>query len=318
MEEQKPEWAEIMKSSPFSGSHFTKEINNLVMEKAALRTKAKRISNLSIVLFSIMVIVILLVGIPSFSNRMPNDTTIAKPDAYTDKEWAVRHSYAENGGVLFTIFPEPSLEAGIRQGYVIHFTSPFTFFEDRTLTIRAVHKETGIQTILQHPTLITEPSPGYESLGRHTVFFELPLGGSWRHIIELDGVQYGDAVLTVNEPSWEVSPLFTSGIYQMRGKKLQIGFIDPGFIAGKNNKYMWHFWGPLEDIAGDFEVLAIKEGSNQVIPVYSADEIWTQTLNGADNSLPSSMSLPEPGRWRLMPYMNGKLIASIVVDVKEV
>ncbi|CAN7615333.1 hypothetical protein LJR153_004610 [Paenibacillus sp. LjRoot153] len=38
--------------------------------------------------------------------------------------------------------------------------------------------------------------------------------------------------------------------------------------------------------------------------------------NGADRHLPTMMILPEKGRWRLLPYVHGRLLHSIVVDVK--
>ncbi|WP_239691248.1 DUF4871 domain-containing protein, partial [Geobacillus proteiniphilus] len=47
----------------------------------------------------------------------------------------------------------------------------------------------------------------------------------------------------ISHINWEVSPVFQSGNYKMRGVPNKVGFIDEPFIANKDSKYMWHFWG---------------------------------------------------------------------------
>jgi hypothetical protein len=39
--------------------------------------------------------------------------------------------------------------------------------------------------------------------------------------------------------------------------------------------------------------------------------------NGADAHIPSNLSLPTSGLWKLDAYLGGKLKGSIIVDVKE-
>ncbi len=230
------------------------------------------------------------------------------------EKWAVRHEYVKDGVRLFTINPDPQLSAGKIYGYMINFTAPFEQFEGKILTIRAIHKETGmVETATPH--ILIEQNNGYSSLDRFTTSFGLPLSGLWRYEVEVYGILYGDAVLSVAEPSWEVSPLFTSGTYQLRGIPNKVGFIDPGFIAGKDNKYLWHFWGSEYELNGNFKVKALKKGTHQLIDVFSADYLGGKN-NGADNSIPSSMSLPTSGRWQLLAYMNDQLFGSIVIDVK--
>ncbi|UUZ79117.1 DUF4871 domain-containing protein [Paenibacillus sp. P26] len=229
--------------------------------------------------------------------------------------WRERPEYKQGDETLFRIYPDPNLAAGKPFGYLFNFQAPFSVFAGKELTITAQHKETGMKLTALGPRTITEPSPGYPGLQRFGVNFGLPLGGLWRFEVDLDGRFYGDAVLPVAEPSWEVSPEFVSGTYTMRGISKKVGFIDAGFTAGKPNKYMWHFWGTEEELDGPFAVKAVKQGSTDIIDVFTVDALAGE-LNGADRHAPSTMVLPSPGRWLLMAYVGDRLFGAVVVEVK--
>lgn len=315
MDRKQPSWHELMKLSPFADSHFTENLKSQIIKKANQNSRKKQVywtrPTFIIILFGVAMMLTII--LPAYLERAELGKAI-----HTDErngKWAVRSHYVKDGVRLFTINPDPQLSAGKTYGYMINFTAPFEQFEGKMLTIRAVHKETGMVVTATPHIMIEERSSGYSSLDRFITSFGLPLAGLWRYEVELDGILYGDAVMSVAEPSWEVSPLFTSGTYELRGIPNKVGFIDVGFIAGRVNKYMWHFWGSEYELNGNFKVKALKKGTRQLIDVFSADYLGGKN-NGADRHIPSSMSLPTSGRWQLLAYMNDQLFGSIVVDVK--
>lgn len=94
----------------------------------------------------------------------------------------------------------------------------------------------------------------------------------------------------------------------------QFGFIDYPFVAGKGNKYMWHFWGIPEDYAGKKLGVTAVSRSGQTVNVFSGGLGGANI--GAVAHTPSSMTLPTAGLWRLDVRVGGQIIGSIVVDVK--
>lgn len=314
MDRKQPNWHELMKLSPFATPHFTEKLKYQIIKKANQNSRAKQVywARPTFIVILLCVVVMSTIMLPNYLERSGN---VLHTDERNGK-WAVRYDYYVSNGVrLFTIYPDPQLSAGKTYGYMINFTAPFEQFEGKILTIRTVHKETGMVVTATPHIMIKEGSSGYSSLDRFTTSFALPLSGLWGYEVELDGIKYGDAVLSVAEPSWDVSPLFTSGTYQLRGIPKKVGFLDPGFIAGRVNKYMWHFWGTEEELNGNFKVKALKKGTNQLIDVFSTNYLGGKN-NGADRHIPSSMSLPTSGRWQLLAYMNNQLFGSIVIDVK--
>jgi hypothetical protein len=127
---------------------------------------------------------------------------------------------------------------------------------------------------------------------------------------------------------WEQSSLFESASYSMIGKEGHIGFIYDEkkvtrFYPGKVQKYMWHFWGDIPE--GDFKVVATREksGKKEKALVAGKRKVWSigepskGKHNGADASLPSHMSLPAPGLWKLDAYIGEELFGSIFVKVHK-
>lgn|GEM_PF-665762 len=128
---------------------------------------------------------------------------------------------------------------------------------------------------------------------------------------------------TKNDEAWVVTGTFdvlaTSPdgrqfSYTMRGVEGKYAFIDEVVVAGKRQKYMWHFWGKVEDYAG--KGLEVKATSREGKTI----AVWSGGLAGANNGAvahtPSTMSLPAPGLWRLDVYVGGELIGHIVVEAK--
>lgn len=302
MEPQKMHWADHMKDSPFEQSHFTDELRLRIRHR--MNGKKPRLPYAAIILtvlaFSVLAFYLFNLGGWTSPPEM---------------QAVERTAYYENDRLLFEVYPDPGLRAGRDYGYIFHFTAPFKELEGKELAIYAVHLKTGLRVTALSPMPVTEPSSGYQGLERLTVQFQLPLGGFWRYEVELDGGPYGNVVLDVGEPSWEVSSTFQSGRYTMMGVEKKAGFIHPGFIAGKGNKYMWHFWGDKSELDGKLSIMAVKRGDEQLIPVFSGK--LGGPNNGADRHIPSTMMLPQAGMWRLLLFIDDKLFESIVVEVAE-
>ncbi|WP_240418475.1 DUF4871 domain-containing protein [Paenibacillus periandrae] len=336
MKEQPPQWSEAFNSSPFMKPRFTEQMKQDIMNKTKQRPQAKeQRSFLWIPAMAILVVVsaiIVFVLLPkSVTEQGPYPTSAALTDP-----WTARMEYRLHNQTLFTIFPDPNLTAGKPFGYMIHFTAPFDTFAGNQIAISAYHQETGMRVIALPPQTITQPSSGYPGLERFTTTFALPLGGMWRYEVLVNNQLYGDVVLSVAEPSWMVTPTFElpyisgdgkNASYILVGEKGKAGFIvgpylnekgmkldQQPILAGKGSKYMWHLWGSEQELEGEFKVMAVKQGSTELIQVFSTSQLGGG-LNGADRTAVSSMSFPEPGRWRLMAYVNDRLLNSIVVDV---
>lgn len=318
MPTQRPQWADSLKPSPFIKSRFTKEHQRKVMNQVTAGTSKK---GFVLVTASALLGIVLLMGIvmlpkawlesPSGGAPAPTASLATEPPPDTK----VQREYVENGKLVLSISPDPELTAGKPFGYLFHFTAPFEQFRRKQLSIDAVHIQTGQRVTAVAPVEITDPSPGYQGLERYTPRFALPISGHWRFTVRVDDQDYASVEALVSEPSWEVSPMFHSGSYEMHGIEKKVGFIDAGFIAGKPNKYMWHFWGATKDLDGKFVVKAVKQGDDKLIDVFSSPSLGS-SINGADRNAVSMMTLPEKGRWRLLPFVNDRLVESIVVDVK--
>ncbi|MDR6879819.1 DUF4871 domain-containing protein [Bacillus sp. 3255] len=316
MKEDKPLWAEQLADSPFTGSHFTRTLANQIRSRTreVRRRRFKRIALASLIP-AVMLLLFVVIEVrkdASFSFIAP---LIGTSNVAVDGNRA----YTPDGRLLFSVAAEPGAQAGVTNGYIFHFEAPFQTFYGKTLTVEAIHMRTGIRETVSSEN-IQQPSSGYPGLERYAIRFALPLEGQWELQVKLDDTLYGSVKLALHRSAWDVAPLFQANQYWLRGVENRIGFIDAGFEAGKVQKYMWHFWGTDEQLNGPFEVKAVKEGSDTLITVFASDPLSSANalggeLNGADRHLPTSMMLPEAGRWRLLPYVRGMLLDPIVVQV---
>ncbi|GEN52277.1 hypothetical protein [Halobacillus faecis] len=109
---------------------------------------------------------------------------------------------------------------------------------------------------------------------------------------------------------------FEVGSYTMRGIPDKVAFIDAPWMEGAVQKFMWHFWGSEDELTGPFKVTGTHINTGETVTVFEAAEI-AGPVNGADASLPSNMSLPKSGDWKLQTSMNGEPFGTILVEVKE-
>ncbi|MBH0160519.1 DUF4871 domain-containing protein [Fictibacillus sp. 26RED30] len=125
-------------------------------------------------------------------------------------------------------------------------------------------------------------------------------------------------LVACNQDSWKESTLFESGSYTMIGEKDKIGFIYDDsevtrFFPNKEQKYMWHLWGS-EDLPGKpFKVIATSQKTDEEVSL--VDSVVGGSNNGADAHIPSMMSLPHSGMWKLNAYVDDKLFGSVYVKV---
>jgi hypothetical protein len=99
----------------------------------------------------------------------------------------------------------------------------------------------------------------------------------------------------------------------LRGVQGLFGFIDMPFVAGQGQKYMWHFWGAPEAFVGKPLKVTAANPDGKTIDLFSG--ILAGANNGAVAHLPSSMTLPSPGLWRLEVRVDDRVIGHIVVQV---
>jgi len=293
-------WEDRLAESPFDSSRFTEELKEKVRSRVKGHTGRRSFMLPAALLGAVAFIGLVLFYAMDGSLLMDRGEQIE-----------ARQAYYRDGQLLVEAFPDPGLKAGVPYGYMFHFTAPFEELKGKTLSLEAVHLSTGERTKAVEPFVVETPSSGYEGLERWTASFALPLPGLWQFDFTLDGEHYANVVMKVADPDWSLAPTFRGEGYRLRGISDVIGFIDHGFIANHNNKYMWLFLDRNLAQGGHFEVKAVREGSDKLISVFEYGPA------GSHDSLPSMMMLPEPGKWRLLPYMNGKLIGSIVVDVAK-
>ncbi|MFZ3591866.1 hypothetical protein ACOI1C_22320, partial [Bacillus sp. DJP31] len=287
---------------------------NLSVNKNLWRYMVKKAQQY--VLVSLCFIFLALAGCSKETEEM------AKMEPETEEvfvDWEERDKFVKGEKVLFGVYPDPGLTAGRPYGYMFSFTESFESFNGKELAIYAHHKETGERIAAVKPEIISESSTGYPSLERFTVSFEIPYKGIWRYEVVLNDQFYGDVVLDIR--GWKSSPFFTLGGYTMIGEKDRIGFIhedtlDARFHPNKGNKYMWHFWGKESEFDGELKVIATHESSWEQITLIAGSPLGGPN-NTADIHVPSNMSLPMSGMWKLEAYFGDEYFGNVFVEVYE-
>lgn len=99
--------------------------------------------------------------------------------------------------------------------------------------------------------------------------------------------------------------------------KFGIGEYGP-FIADETQKYMWHFWGEQEILTKAFKVIGISKETGEELKLFQSPGGYGLAPNtGADHSIPSELTLPSSGLWKLAVYFDEELFGDIIVDVVE-
>lgn len=318
-QEPQPDWMQELASPPFNEPMFTAKMKSDVSQSAATGaiSRKRRRAPARLISMTAGVLALLLIAAvwgwresPALQRMIP-----IQGWGYAAK-WTPRSVYTVDGVDKLQVFPGGEAAAGSPAGAWWNLLTPIQELEGKTISISAVHRDTGTTIQELSETKITSDM-AYNDLTRVSSRFALPLSGLWRFDVMVDHEKYGDIVIDVPDSSWEPSPNFVSGSYAMSGVEGRLGFIYPDLIAGKPNKYMWHFWGRDEELTGDLVITAVKQNSSEIIDVFKVAGLRPSPLNGADAAIPTSMSLPSPGLWRIMVSIDGQLFGSVIVEVAK-
>ncbi|KRF02265.1 hypothetical protein ASG89_24755 [Paenibacillus sp. Soil766] len=132
----------------------------------------------------------------------------------------------------------------------------------------------------------------------------------------------------VRNESWQVSSIFKYDDYMMIGEQGKIGFIYDDkdvtrFYPGKKQKYMWHFWAETPEETRNLfgkrvKIIGVSKQTGQKADVFDGGIGIPNTAiedNDKVGRMPSMMSLPSKGLWRLEAFVDEKLFGSVVVEV---
>lgn len=103
------------------------------------------------------------------------------------------------------------------------------------------------------------------------------------------------------------------------GDNGKLGFGEYGpFIAGKPQKHMWHFWGEKEVLTKPFKVVGVSKKTREEMTVFefSSNNVLAPN-SGADHHIPSTMTLPSEGVWKLEAYFGEELFGNVIVNVTK-
>jgi len=326
--EARPGWYAGLTETPFEAPAWTEEKKEAL--RKALRSRPESNAARPRLRKRVVVAAALLLAVAAAASiglPISGAPGIAGPAA--DESWRPHSQFKIDGVVQWEVFPGGDLVAGKPAGAGWMIRKPLSELTGHKATIVATHRQTGLtlkelpettidKTNAQEFGTLTPSEPGAVDQTRLVTNLALPLGGQWKFELSLDGEPQGDVVLNVPEAddSWQPSGSFVSGSYEMTGVKDKLAFIHPGFVAGKGNKYMWHFWGTDEEISGDFQVFGVKRGSSELVKVFEG-RVHPSAHNGADASIPSSMMLPSAGTWKLVVTINERWFGTVVVEVWE-
>ncbi|GFZ80347.1 hypothetical protein GCM10008018_27460 [Paenibacillus marchantiophytorum] len=132
----------------------------------------------------------------------------------------------------------------------------------------------------------------------------------------------------VLDDSWQVSSMFKNGDFILLGEQGKIGFIYNDtqvvrFYPGKKQKYMWHFWAekPQETqklFGQKVKIIGVSKNNGEKVNVFEGSIGIPNTAikdNDKVGRMPSLMTLPSKGLWRLEAHVDEKLFGSVVVEV---
>lgn len=314
-----PNWTQELKTSPFKEAPFTQEMMNSVLKRSIINptpsgSKHKNIYRATTAgLCTVIILGLIWIIGPSLWNN--NTTSPASQPAVLQVDWTPRSTdITTDGNTKLEVIPGGDYNAGSPAGSWWNLYVPVETLEGQIIRITALHKESGMQIEELSPTTVTSEM-AYDQFTRVSSRFALPLSGLWKFDVYVGDENLGDVVIDIPDSSWEPSPEFKSGVYMMTGVENRLAFIHPPIQAGQPNKYMWHFWGRDEELNGELRITAVKQNSFDIIDVFEA-KLHPSKLNGADAAIPTTMSLPSSGLWRLMISIDGQLFGSVIVEVQ--
>lgn len=165
----------------------------------------------------------------------------------------------------------------------------------------------------------------------YTPFFNEDTAAELAHSFKI----YNDGKLIQgSEENWKLSTEFATPTFEvLLGEKDKIGIAGPPFIAGKTDKFLWHFFGSHNEVEiltrGDFKIMATNKdsGEHERVLVQNSEMVWSYEFQKESpltpieeiesiHSIPTNMKFSKPGIYRLDTSFGGKKFGSIVVEVK--
>ncbi|MDQ0272666.1 hypothetical protein [Cytobacillus purgationiresistens] len=84
-------------------------------------------------------------------------------------------------------------------------------------------------------------------------------------------------------------------------------------------KWMWHHWGVKNPESTKLTVGGFHKETETVHQILI--DGWTTELsgpnNGADAHMPSSVKIPQPGKWAIFLYTDNELFDTLVFNITE-
>jgi hypothetical protein len=114
-----------------------------------------------------------------------------------------------------------------------------------------------------------------------------------------------------------VTKIGSNGNSDILGNPNKVGYIGPDLLTKKIDKWLWHFFGKTQ---GKLTVVAYHQETSTKAPVLKSGyttEFSGGALYGADATMPSNVSLPAPGKWALLVYIDEELFDTLLISVKE-
>lgn len=165
----------------------------------------------------------------------------------------------------------------------------------------------------------------------YTPFFNGDTAAELAHSFK---IYHNDKLLQGNSEDWTLSTEFATPTFEvLLGEKDRIGIAGPPFIAGKTDKYLWHFFGSHNETEiltrGDFKIMATNKdsGEHERVLVQNSGMVWSYKFQkdsplspveevGSIHSIPVNMKFSKSGIYRLDTYFGGEWFDTIVVEVK--
>lgn len=315
MKSSEPHWYEELKKPPSDRNMFTPEMEKQVLRHLTIQGKRQK-PFISFGLFAaVCAAVLATVIVLSSSGKLPAVSKLASMAGIslktsTSKDWQPHSFYKDGPNLLLEAYPGGDFKAGQRAGSWWNIHEPYEELQYSTIKITATHRQSGI-VVDELPETPVDKSMIYDDFVRVSSDFALPIPGTWRFDVWIDGQKLGDTVFEVSDSDWQVSPRFEYEKSKLRGNQGRSGYVSSGFIAGSGNKFLWHLWDTKE-LSGQLLVKAVKKDTSRVLTILDTK------LSGSQKhqSVPSTMELPETGLWRLLIYVDGTFFDSMVVKAE--
>jgi hypothetical protein len=128
---------------------------------------------------------------------------------------------------------------------------------------------------------------------------------------------------------WRVSSVFDypittingqEHIYKIQGVQGRLGFTPPNmFRVNQSDKHMWFFWGNKKELLGqNVKVLGVSKQTGETVNVFAGNidkDYLNTSVDGKNLNMPSGLSLPSTGIWRLDVLVGEKPYGSVIVEV---